>query len=96
MNKQEKNKMNMKGYTPVQLAVAKALAEEKYVDLAKILIYDEEISLECRGPEGWTPLQESLIKVLFIILREILHYLRIFFEAPITKNSKNLGKDLLN
>lgn len=88
--------MNAKGYTPVQLAVVKALAEEKYVELAKILVYDEEISLECRGPEGWTPLQESLIKVYLIILRGIYHCLHICFEVPTIRNNKNSEKDLLN
>jgi hypothetical protein len=40
MDSEDKNKMNVKGYTPVQLVVVKALVEEKYLDLAKILIYD--------------------------------------------------------
>lgn len=94
MESEDKNKMDVKGYTPVQLVVVKALAEEKYLDLAKILIYDEDVSLECRGPEGWTPLQEALLKVLSIILRGIYHYLHIFFVVLIIKNSKNLKKDL--
>ena len=84
MESEDKNKMDVKGYTPVQLVVVKALAEEKYLDLAKILIYDEDVSLECRGPEGWTPLQEALLKVLS----------NIFFVVLIIKNSKNLKKDL--
>jgi hypothetical protein len=53
----EKNAANFKGYTPVQLLVLKTIRNEAFLNLAKCVINDPEVVLDCRGPTGWTPLQ---------------------------------------
>jgi hypothetical protein len=45
MTKEEKNKIDSKGYTPVQLVVMKTLRHQKYVDLAKLMSYHENVDL---------------------------------------------------
>jgi hypothetical protein len=57
MTPPEKNAPNFKGYAPVQLLVLKTIRNEGFLELAKSVIYDPEVALECRGPTGWTPLQ---------------------------------------
>jgi hypothetical protein len=49
--------VNSKGYTPVQLLVLKTISSECFLEFAKSVIYDADVSLECKGPTGWTPLQ---------------------------------------
>ncbi len=63
MSIQEKNESNNKGYRPIQLLVLKAISNNIFVDLAKKAVYDPTISLDNKGPTGWTPLQEAIFYV---------------------------------
>lgn len=63
MSPHDKNQANNKGYKPIQLLILKAISSNVFMDLAKKAIYDPSVSLDAKGPTGWTPLQDAIFYV---------------------------------
>lgn len=40
MSSEEKNKLDFKGYTPVQLLVAKSVKNKQFIEFTKQVLYD--------------------------------------------------------
>lgn len=64
MTLDEKNGFDLKGYTPVHLAILFAIQDDKAFDLAKKIMYHHDVRLNVKGPTGWSPLQETISYVL--------------------------------
>jgi hypothetical protein len=60
MTLDEKNSLDLKGYTPVHLAILSAIQDDKAFDLAKKIMYHHEVRLNVKGPTGWGPLQDTV------------------------------------
>jgi hypothetical protein len=57
------------------------------------MIYDPEIILDCKGPLGWTPLQEAIFYVYICFIERNIPIVTNLFKSGYQKKRQNIIAD---